>query len=49
LRRHGDGRAYDRYDNPESTGLNPQNFAITIGKPTGKRLRQLPIQNTKLT
>src|SRR5712691_2935652 len=33
LRRHGDGRAYDRCGNRESTFLNPQNFAITIGKP----------------
>jgi integrase/recombinase XerD len=33
LRRHGDGRAYDRCGYRESTCLNPQNFAITIGKP----------------
>src|SRR5205807_5660992 len=30
---HGDGRAYDRCGYRESTCLNPQNFAITIGKP----------------
>src|SRR5256712_13503241 len=40
LRRHGDGRAYDRCGNRELTCLNPQNFAITIGKPIPPRVRQ---------
>src|SRR5438132_7820802 len=38
LRRHGDGRAYDRCGYRESTCLNPQNFAITIGKPIGAQI-----------
>jgi len=38
-RRHKGGRDYDRCGNRVSIFLNPQNFAITIGKPVHKSFK----------
>ena len=38
LRRHGDGRAYDRYGHRVSTGLHPHNVAMPLGTPKRRRL-----------